>query len=496
MWNRLKPYYDQLGSVAIFIGVVLAAGRVYRFPFDDEITTLSAIKDISAHAGIARLWANRNEMNPTLSHLIFYAGSTIGLRTVSLRWISIGCTAGALAIWHWMTVDALGQSSLSISTRLLIALLFGLTPLAISQGDALRWYPPLMLPVAVAFLVYLRSSRLWFLSGIAFGLAADVGFIAIFPFLAALFHRYLVQRRFRWREDAEFLLLTAAFAVPGLISFLRVCAGYRAVESLHYTSGVLRRVLETSLGFFGGVTLGISQGWLVALAIIGTVYLSYCALSLATINPKLERLYIIIVINAGLAVLFTLGGFSEPRAYLFLSPMISALTSIGLVCAITSSPRAASTSYAALVVLAVAVVANLRSSSTPFKRNAAIPFAEVVDFVKTNEQGRTAVMTMDASTAYSLSAFPELCVAEYELYRRGWLEPACLTDDRIDTVVVIKGDPLDENETNWRDKVATLTRGRQPIALAHFGRDDDAHFKSRLTGVPLSSSLLDAAIYR
>ena len=105
-------------------------------------------------------------------------------------------------------------------------------------------------------------------------------------------------------------------------------------------------------------------------------------------------------------------------------------------------------------------------------------------------------MTMDASTAYSLSAFPELCVAEYELYRRGWLEPACLTDDRIDTVVVIKGDPLDENETNWRDKVATLTRGRQPIALAHFGRDDDAHFKSRLTGVPLSSSLLDAAIYR
>ncbi len=102
MWNRLKPYCDQLGSVAIFIGVVLAAGRVYRFPFDDEITTLSAIKDISAHAGIARLWANRNEMNPTLSHLIFYAGSTIGLRTVSLRWISLGCTAGALAIWRWI----------------------------------------------------------------------------------------------------------------------------------------------------------------------------------------------------------------------------------------------------------------------------------------------------------------------------------------------------------------------------------------------------------
>ncbi len=97
------------------------------------------------------------------------------------------------------------------------------------------------------------------------------------------------------------------------------------------------------MGFFGGVTLGISQGWLVALAIVGTVYLSYCALSLATINPKLERLYIIIVINAGLAALFTLGGFSEPRGYLFLSPMISALTSIGLVCAIdfaALAPRA------------------------------------------------------------------------------------------------------------------------------------------------------------
>jgi hypothetical protein len=41
-----------------------------------------------------------------------------------------------------------------------------------------------------------------------------------------------------------------------------------------------------------------------------------------------------------------------------------------------------------------------------------------------------------------------------------------------------------------------FTRGKQPIAQAHFGHDDDAHLKNRLAGGYLSSSLLDAAIYR
>lgn len=144
MSDRLNRYYDPLVSVTIFTVVALATGRVYRFPFDDEITTLSALKSISAGTGVtvARFWATRDEMNPTLSHLIFYAGSMAGLRTAPLRWVSLVCTAGALAIWHWLTVNALEQSRPSISMRLLIAILFGLTPLAISQGDALRWYPP------------------------------------------------------------------------------------------------------------------------------------------------------------------------------------------------------------------------------------------------------------------------------------------------------------------------------------------------------------------
>lgn len=329
-----------------------------------------------------------------------------------------------------------------------------------------------------------------------FGLAADTGFIAIFPFLAVLLHRYVVERRFRWREDAEFLVLTALFAVPGFVSFVNVCSHYEAVKAVHYTPSILRRVLETSLGFFGGVTLGVSQAWLVVPAIAATAYLGYRALSSPMPNQGATTLCYVILITAGLGVLFTLAGFSEPQAYLFLSPMISALVSIGFAYAMTSAPRLATASYTALIVAAVAVAGNLRTNSTPFKRNAAVPFAEVIDFVRTNEHGKTAVLTMDPSVAYSLSALPEICVAEYQVYRNGWVESPCLAEDRIDSVIVIKGDPLDENNPNWRDKVEESTRGKLAIAQAHFGRDDDAHFKSRWTGRRLSSSILDAAIYR
>ena len=40
MTNRRRLNHDLLLSVATFALVALAAGRIYRFPFDDEITTL------------------------------------------------------------------------------------------------------------------------------------------------------------------------------------------------------------------------------------------------------------------------------------------------------------------------------------------------------------------------------------------------------------------------------------------------------------------------
>jgi hypothetical protein len=129
---------------------------------------------------------------PPLSYLLFASALMAGTPVAGLRWVSTACTAGALAIWHWLTLRSLDEP-VPDSTRLLIAVLFGLTPMAVSQGDALRWYPLFTLTVAITFLIYLRSSHRWFLSTITLGLCADTCFLAILPLAALLVHRCSTQ---------------------------------------------------------------------------------------------------------------------------------------------------------------------------------------------------------------------------------------------------------------------------------------------------------------
>jgi len=500
MTNRRRLYPDLLLSVTTFALVALAAGRVYRFPFDDEITTLWSMKAMAQSTGPGLLWANLSEMNPPLFRLIFYAGSAAGLNTDSLRWISMFCTAGALASWHWLTLDALAESNPLAANRILIAILFGLTPLAISQGDALRWYPPLALAIAIAFVIYFTSAR-WWLSGIAFGIAADLGFIALLPFLAVMVcrlfgERQLGERRLGWREEGGFLLLTGLFATPGFISFIDLIRNRRfaGIEAIHYTPNLVRRALETPLGFFGGVTLGLSQAWLVALAIGATLWLAYRSLNSAS-NRRATRLRNLIFITAAFAATFTLTGFSEPRAYLFLSPMISALAAIGFAYAITSSSGLAAASYAALIVVSIAVVANLRASDTPFKRNAAIPYAEVMEFARANQGHKTVVVTTDPVVAYTLSDSPDVCTERFISWAKVWAFARC-RNLRSDTVIVVTDMPLDDNDPTWRARLAAIIAGKSALAEAHFGRDKDALLKNRLTGSRLPVTLVDAVVYR
>jgi hypothetical protein len=145
--------------------------------------------------------------------------------------------------------------------------------------------------------------------------------------------------------------------------------------------------------------------------------------------------------------------------------------------------------------LAISVAANLRSSTTPFKRNAVMPYQEVLDFVTTNRQGPTTLLTMDAVAGYSLAGIPQLCIEEYEVYRSGWRDSSCAPDAATQTVIVVKGDPLNEDEPTWRDKTAAFIGNRKLMAQAHFGYDADASLKSRLTGRHLEPSLLDAERY-
>ncbi len=484
-------FHDVILSAAIFILAAIACGRVYRFPFDDEVFTLNLIRALHLR-DMPGFFLNDGDVNPPLSYLLFYSGSAIGVGAAGLRWISLACTAGALAIWHWLTLSSLDEE-IPVSTRLLIAVVFGLTPMALGQGDAMRWYPPFALAVAAAFLLYLRSPRRWMLGGIAMGIAADISFVAILPLLSICFHRYVVERKFLWKEDAAFFAFAGLLAIPGFISFAEFMLYFPLAPQL--VPGVLKRVGITLLGFFGGCTLSLGQFWIEAPAIAAIAYLSYLAIVATPPASRARTLSIVVLLTTAGPALFTLIGFAEPRGYLFLAPMVSALVSLGIVYALENSLQLAPAACTALIVCAVSVCSHLRASDSPFKRNAAIPFRELIDFVRTNARGSTEVLTMEPTTAYELAGTAGLCIGEFEPSADSWYRNSCAAP-KPQTVIVIKGYPLDRDDPVWRAKVEQAIAGKRPIAQAQFGQDQDADLKSWLTGAPLPRSLIEAVIYR
>ncbi len=490
--SRSRISYDLGLSLSIFVLASLAAGRIYRWPFDDEVFTLQVIARYP-FVDLAKRLLNGMDVHPPLSYMLFSVGFHAGMSAQQLRWISLACTAGGLGIWHWLTLESIDDGRpLPVAARLLIAMLFGLSPMALSQGDALRWYPPLTLLSAITFLVYLRSDR-WYLSGVSLGLAADVESLAIVLLFAIVVHRYLFDRKIRWREDATFALTTGISAIPSLITFVNILEQHSVAPQL--TAGLSRRLLDTGLGFFGGVTLGLPQAWVVLLAAIATGYSTYFAIVFAKKNRFAQRILCLTLVVAAEDALLTLAGLSEPRAFLFLTPMITSVAAIGLAAAMVSLPELSAYMYALPLVASLFVIGSLRRTTTPFKRNSAIPFDEVIDFVKTNERGYTVILTSDLTVAFSFSE-PGICAELYQPWDSQWREPRCGGMDRIETVIVVKGAPLNEQDLGWRAGMARATFDKQLLARAHFGRDDDAGLKSRLTGVRLSPAILDAALYR
>jgi len=83
----------------------------------------------------------------------------------------------------------------SVPARLVAVLMFGLMPLAVSQGDALRWYPVFALLSALFVTLYLvprdGPAQLW--SSAVLGLAASTDFSAILLVPPLLIYRYGLQ---------------------------------------------------------------------------------------------------------------------------------------------------------------------------------------------------------------------------------------------------------------------------------------------------------------
>jgi hypothetical protein len=115
--------------------------------------------------------------------------------------------------------------------------------------------------------------------------------------------------------------------------------------------------------------------------------------------------------------------------------------------------------------------------------------------VKINQHGRTDLLTSDPTVFYSLAKAPEIC-AGFEQSSNDWTYGACTPSTSNDTVIVVKGAPLNESDPKWANEVSKIIGVKQAVAEAHFGRDDDAILKERLTRVPLPIDILDAVIYR
>jgi hypothetical protein len=146
---------DLAATVFLFVGVSIAAGRVWRFPFDDEIFTLARIEPDAIRAQIVEFPAT-DDLHPPLSHLMFYGLREIGLSDAGMRLSSLAMTASALLLGQVLVLTWIARrdgAAVPASTRLMSVLIFALMPLAISQGDALRWYP--------IFALLILLSRRW-----------------------------------------------------------------------------------------------------------------------------------------------------------------------------------------------------------------------------------------------------------------------------------------------------------------------------------------------
>jgi len=100
-----RAYRFDLAAMAfLFVSVSIMAGRVWRFPFDDEIATLSKIEPDSAREIIATFPAT-DDIHPPFSYLIFHGLRQLGLSDPQMRLCSLAMSCLALALFQILVLN-------------------------------------------------------------------------------------------------------------------------------------------------------------------------------------------------------------------------------------------------------------------------------------------------------------------------------------------------------------------------------------------------------
>jgi len=261
--------YDLMATAGLFVAMLVVTGRVVRAPFDDEIYTLDIIGSGRSFSEILFLFLNGIDVHPPLSYLFFLVLQDLGLDAGAMRGVAAATTALALVAIHGLTLHVLAgrrDGAIPPATRLTTILIFGLSAMAVSQGDALRWYPLFALLVALFLLLYLTAERSGqaLVSAIPLGLAASTDLLAALVVLPFAAYRYGLECRFRLGFEVRFWSLFTPCALPGLITAASLAGtGFHTITRNRFPSGTVSALLNDLLGFFGGHALGVSQGWVV-----------------------------------------------------------------------------------------------------------------------------------------------------------------------------------------------------------------------------------------
>jgi hypothetical protein len=491
---------DLASSALIFLSVSIMAGRVWRFPFDDELLMFRVAGFSQSAFDFLLFFLKGGDIHPPLAFFGFYGLFRLGFADWGIRLCSLAMTALALGLFHslCLTLIARRAGAVGTGTRLIAILLFGLWPLAVSVGDAIRWYPPFAVLIALFVVLYAfaanPAARLW--SAVALGLAASTNFLAIFVAVPFALYRYTLERQFRLAFDFGFWLIVSLFASLGLITaYSSALHGFGSVTRQQAGLSYLRVAATDALGFFGGDAVGVGNAWIVVpVAIIAAI-----AMVSAIDRERPSDPAHLLLLMLGAIPIMGFADFVSPRSFLYLAPAVATIVTLFLNrSGIDAGARLAVLAAALMVAASVGAIATIDHGTRPFKRNAAIPFEAIVDFIKTNGKGHVLVVSSDPVLAWTLQhdgARPDLC-ASYFMENKG-----CFWEGQnYDTVFVASGQSHRSRRVafmrNYENAVALLIAGRQKMASMPAGLDDDAALKSRLTGVALDKYILTIDLYR
>jgi hypothetical protein len=491
---------DVCSSIFLFFGVAITAGRVWRFPFEDEIFTIVPGVPAAAERStleFLRFYLDGGDIHPPLTFLFFSRLHYLGVSAPTMRLCSLALTAASLALFQLLTLSLLHRRNggcVSFATRWIAILLFGLSPLALCQGDAIRWYPQFAACFALFLTLYVSAGNvvIRLASAIPLGIAASINLITPIVVIPFVVYRYFLQREQRLSFDISYWTLFVAFGCLGI--YTAVSLMRHGFPELLVATGLFGRSIFSAaaidiLGVFGGNSIGVGYAWVILpvaaiclLAMLGEIDLE---------NPA-DPIHLFLLMFGGIA-LAAIVGFAEPRSFLYLAPVEAAILTVFLD---RQKDSRRALLLATLIILPTATaIANIDNSTHPFKREAAAPFAEIVDFIKTNETGGSLVVSTDPVVLWLLQHDPHRCLSYFMSEESCFLAP-----ERYDSIFIVSGhsdnSPDAESVQHFEDMLASILAGRHKAAEIHVGLDKDAEIKSRLTGVPLSKFILTIALYR